>query len=160
MVTYKKGSLFEALISDEKDVILTHACNCKGVWGSGIAPVFKQRWPEVYAEYESRCREYGDQLLGTWSLHTAKDGTKILCLYTSRGYGDQVDSPDIIVDATREALKSFLNPKENWDANIHMPKINSGRFRVPWEKTAYILEIFSQIAEVEEDKLKFTVWEL
>lgn len=157
MISYKKGSLFEALTSDEKDVVLAHACNCKGVWGSGIAVEFKARYPEVFAEYAALCAKDGDNLLGGFSEHKATNGDTILCLYTSRGYGDWVDVGGIILDATHSALRKYL--ASHADPNIHMPKINSGRFRVPWNFTEGILQEYLHMSSVAGTNLRFTVWE-
>ncbi len=158
MITYRKGSIFDVLVDEkEKQPVLTHACNCKGVWGSGFAPQLKLAYPEVYAEYAALCAEKGDTLLGSFSEHTANDGTKVLCLYTSRGYGNTVDSAEVIIDATTLSLRKYL--ASHADPNIHMPKINSGRFNVPWEKTEYVLGVFSKFNEIAEGKLRFTVWE-
>lgn len=32
-----------------------HGVNCKGVMGSGIAPLFKKRWPKMYDHYKAAC---------------------------------------------------------------------------------------------------------
>jgi ADP-ribose 1''-phosphate phosphatase len=157
MITYKKGSLFEALTSDQKDVVLAHACNCRGVWGSGIAVEFKARYPEVFAEYNAICREKGDSLLGNFTEHTAANGDVILCLYTSRGYGDSVDPAGVILGSTRESLQKYREHKA--EANVHMPKINSGRFSVPWNFSEGILNELLHSAGIMNENLRYTVWE-
>lgn len=157
MITYKKGSLFEALKTSDRTVVLTHACNCKGVWGSGIAVDFKERYPEVFAEYATLCAEKGDLLLGSFSEHKAKNGDTILCLYTSRNYGNAVDTPEMIIDSTELALRKYM--ASHADPNIHMPKINSGRFRVSWSLTEGVLERYLYLSKLAESNLRITVWE-
>ena len=48
---YVKGSVFDA----PKGVILAHACNAQGSWGSGVALEFKKRFPDAYAYYHKTC---------------------------------------------------------------------------------------------------------
>lgn len=35
---------------------LAHGCNCQGSMGAGIAIGFRDRYPEMYAEYRRRCK--------------------------------------------------------------------------------------------------------
>jgi ADP-ribose 1''-phosphate phosphatase len=122
------------------------------MWGSGIAKEFAKRFPYSYNMYRYDCTEYGPQLLGRCVL-IDDVGYTIGCLFTSRDYGKKVDSPEMILSATKSAIKevvwksnSFWQPKE-----IHMCKINSGLFKVDWAETQKILELFPE--------QKFTVWE-
>jgi ADP-ribose 1''-phosphate phosphatase len=58
-------------------------------------------------------------------------------MFTSKGYGPQVDSPDLIIIATRDCIAYLEN---RGIREVHMPKINSGAFKVPWEKTEAVLK--------------------
>lgn len=51
-VTYFTGNLFLVPRLDA----LAHGVNCTGKMGLGIAAKFRQRWPRMFMEYESRCR--------------------------------------------------------------------------------------------------------
>lgn len=158
MIVYKKGSIFDSLKDpNEKNVVITHACNCKGVWGSGLTPQLKSLYPEVYAEYNALCAQKGDNMLGKFSEHKSANGDTILCLYTSRGYGDQVDPAGTILGSTREALQKYR--EHNAEANVHMPKINTGKFKVPWNFTEGVLNELLFNAGVVGENLRFTVWE-
>ncbi|TPX06823.1 uncharacterized protein E0L32_002319 [Thyridium curvatum] len=77
----------------------------------------------------------------------------IVCLFTSHGYGRASkvsgkpgrDSPSAILAATRRALVGF---REQLDAErgraegclVYSPFFNAGAFKVPWEKTARVIE--------------------
>ncbi|MEZ3551907.1 MAG: macro domain-containing protein [Muribaculaceae bacterium] len=53
MVRYiEKGDIFRL----EGVTSYAHGCNCAGAMGKGIAVSFKQRLPEMYAEYKELCR--------------------------------------------------------------------------------------------------------
>ena len=75
---------------------------------------------------------------GKYSVHILEKDLYMVCLYTSVGYGRHVDTPDSILDSTKSSVGSFL--ETNKECKLHMPKINSGLFRVPWYKTELIIE--------------------
>jgi ADP-ribose 1''-phosphate phosphatase len=139
-----KGSLFDA----PKKSIICHAVNCRGVWGSGIAKQFADKYPKAYQLYTKLCKEKGDSLVGSCQLISAGD-LVIGCLFTSRGFGKYVDGPYEILKNTHLAVKDLLEQNTDGYA-IHMCKINSGLFAVPWEDTLKVLESFDR---------EFTVWE-
>lgn len=143
-ITYIKGDLFSAA----KGSILIHAVNCLGLWGGGIARQFALKFPKAYETYRKHCREKGIKLLGACLLTQDGDYT-IACLFTSKGYGKYIDSPDNILKATKSAINELIlfNPD---DYKYHACKINSGLFRVPWEKSEAILKATGR---------KFTVYE-
>ena len=129
-----KGNLFDA----PKGSIIIHACNTKGVWGSGIAKEFAKRFPKARDEYSKLCQEKGASLLGTCFLIEAGDYT-IGCLFTSKNYGTFVDKPPKILESTKTALNDLIN--QNIDKKqFHICKINAGLFKVPWNKTKALLK--------------------
>ena len=144
-VTIVKGSLFDA----PKGSIICHACNCQGVWGSGIAKQFAQRYPHAYKFYQRMCREGGD-LLGLCLL--LDTGNHIVgCLFTSANFGSKVDSVPEILDATADAIGDLIWQNTS-NKPIHMCKINSGLFGVDWKLTQEVLESYPE--------QEFTVWEI
>ena len=46
-IIYKKGNLLDA----QTDVI-AHQVNCQGVMGSGVAKQIKEKWPDVFKQYD------------------------------------------------------------------------------------------------------------
>lgn len=137
-ITIVKGNLFDA----PKGSILIHACNCKGVWGSGIAKEFAKRFPKAKNIYSYHCQTNGTQNLGKCLLIPCGDYT-IGCLFTSKNYGQFVDKPDSILAATRIAI-AHLILQNTTKKPMHMCKINSGLFNVPWEDTKAIMEATGQ----------------
>ena len=133
-ITTIKGNLFDA----PKGSIIIHACNCRGVWGSGIAKEFAKRFPNAYNVYRAKCFTEGDTLLGTCLL--IKSGAyTVACLFTSKNYGQFVDKPAKILESTESAIAHLI--KQNVDGKpLHTCKINSGLFNVPWNDTKALLE--------------------
>lgn len=142
-ITYIKGDMFEL---KPEGAYLAHACNCQGVWGSGVAVQFRKKYPSAYKAYVETCLKYGDHKAG----HADVFG-RVVCLYTSKDYGQNKCSVNKILDNTRVAL-TMLTIKNPEIKELHMPKINSGLFAVPWQETEEILKEF-------EGRLNFLVYE-
>lgn len=132
MIHYIKDDLFNA----PKECLLVHACNAQGVWGSGIAKQFKEKFPLEFQMYAHYCNEKPYLTQGT-SLIINRIG----CLITRKDYGNNVDPVITILVNTNHALKELLS---NTTMKIAMPRINSGLFKVPWEDTEAILKTFNR----------------
>ena len=143
-LVYKKGNLFEMA---PNHAMIAHACNAKGVWGSGIAVEFKRLYPEAFLEYNKWCKsrvEVGKTLVAQAKKH------EIVCMITSEDYGPNKDSKDVILVNTVLALEDFCdcyNP-----IAVYSNMFNSGKFAVPWEETERILKVF-----VDRYKIDWTV---
>jgi ADP-ribose 1''-phosphate phosphatase len=77
---------------------------------------------------------------------------QVICLFTSRGYGSDKDSPEMIVGATESAIMHLLY--HYGERKINSPKINSGLFNVPWELTEGVIK------KIIPENMPWTVWEL
>lgn len=133
---YKKMNLFDAPVGS----ILVHACNAKGVWGSGIAKDMKQNYPYAYYCYEAECQKY--PMIAEFD-YTRDQDKIIVSLITSQDYGRNVDSPQEILVNTTIALNElgrYLEDNDEQD-KIYSNKFNSGLFKVPWEETEKILKV-------------------
>lgn len=131
---YKLGGLFDA----PKETILVHACNTYGVWGSGIAWVFKEKYPESFKEYNKFCKTQPGRIAGMSFLTSENVG----CLMTSSGYGDALDEQALILGNTLMSLEDLFRAyiHEDRPVQIASNRFNSGLFNVPWERTEKILK--------------------
>ena len=155
MLEYRKGNLFQA---EGPNTILVHACNTQGSWGAGIAVEFAKRYPQYYKEYRQKCDKYGKTLLGMaiqFRGVMSNPGQAIACLFTSSGYGSNRDTEKRILLSTQAAVECLLGTLPE-DVEIHSPKINSGLFGVPWEKTEEVIEQ----CLLHYPEVKWVVWEL
>lgn len=96
-IRYVKGDLFQLTkMSMKKPLLLAHACNCLGIWGGGIASVFKTRYLSSYELYHIHCHSFRspNELLGTSLLlpvskkdmgyvNGSADKLLVVCLFTS-----------------------------------------------------------------------------
>ncbi|KAJ3846758.1 hypothetical protein EV368DRAFT_52317 [Lentinula lateritia] len=177
----------------QQRIVLVHACNTVGSWGAGIALAFKDRYPEQYELYRQLGKTYKyvlkantgkvqdtrsiqrGSLVGTCLLipppstspsspeSISKPGIYIACLFTSKAYGRNKDSPEEILSATRRALVDLTRQlhqgvnfhgirntghvsqsqtesyePDGWE--LHACRFNSGKFDVPWDHTTAIIE--------------------
>ena len=156
-IIYKKGDLFTATPEEGALNLLLHACNCQGVWGSGVAKQFAAKFPIAYLEYKDSCEEFEGQQLSRADIFSQENGFNVVALYTSTGYGPTLDQPAWILSATVSALH-LLEDKLIFEPNvrIHSPKINSGLFKTPWEDTEKLIIDFLSV----RPDIVWTVWEL
>lgn len=141
---YKKMSLFNA----PEGSVLVHACNCKGVWGSGIAKEFKERFPAAERIYKETCDSFGiigtAQLISSYDVKQNSSNYWIGNLLTSRGFGSTLDTEDEILVNTVLALWNLCSNLQSKNINtVYSNKFNSGLFKVPWEKTEAIIKVFA-----------------
>src|SRR5687768_2065687 len=52
-IQYVSGDLFE---NAHHAQAFAHGCNCQGSMGAGIATGFRDRYPEMYAQYRAMCK--------------------------------------------------------------------------------------------------------
>lgn len=144
------------------DAVLIHACNTRGVWGSGIALALKQRYPRQFAVYERYCRDHDpSSLLGTCLLIGPSNALSarvtsthwIACLFTNKDIGRDLQTQTRlqrqILGDTKSAMSNLLEHVVHARqsgmalADLHMPQINSGSFRIPWPLTVEALGSFA-----------------
>lgn len=156
MVCYIKGDLFA--LTSRHPAVLIHACNPFGLWGGGIAAVFKKKYPSAYKVYASHCEKNGPALMGLALVipTTADDPGNIgrapvyvACLFTS----DFESAVPVIIENTRTSMRQLQHQlrklhdleKINDSIVVNMPKINSGIFNVPWSHTEAVLKEFTDL---------------
>lgn len=140
---YRKMSLFSA----PQGSVLVHACNAKGVWGSGIAKEFKERFPTAERLYKDLCRDFGivgtSQVISSYDVKQDGKTYWIGNLINSSGFGTTLDSKSEVLVNTILALNSLCYNLEDKGINtVYSNKFNSGLFRVPWEETEAFLKVF------------------
>ncbi|KAL4934542.1 uncharacterized protein BDV17DRAFT_286238 [Aspergillus undulatus] len=188
LITEIEGDLFDA----RDGAALIHACNCHGVWGSGIAKTFKQKYPAAFNAYKDYCQKYkskkpvlvdvdvpaeavssssgrkphqprtqiqlpeGTALLikpqkEDYDKEPQRRKHWIICLFTSRGYGNKKNSVEKILQSTELAVANLeeqlavqrskeLESEDIGITELRSCRLNSGLFGVEWACTKKILE--------------------
>ena len=131
MIIFKKGNLF-----DSDCQTLVNTVNCIGVMGAGIAKQFKQRYPEMFAEYkwackpgEHRCLEHGGDL---WVYkYTDMFKTRIiLCFATKENWWNPSK-----IEWIERGLKIFVENYKYWGiTSVAWPKLGCTNGKLDWYK--------------------------
>lgn len=148
-LTESTGDIFSA----PPNTLLIHACNCQGTWNAGIASAFKSHYPAAYGIYTAHCKKWGHSLLSsallippqtTGTTPAAENDAQhfIGCLFTSAKKGKGKGSVESILEATGPAMEDLMRKlaEHGQVDGVRMCKINSGLFRVPWERTKAAIE--------------------
>ncbi|KKK18341.1 hypothetical protein P175DRAFT_0499367 [Aspergillus ochraceoroseus IBT 24754] len=167
-----EGDLFDA----PNGAALIHACNCQGSWGKGIALAFRNKYPTAFAIYRSFCQNHArniqDQdvsprtgrkiqlpegralIIPPQAQDYDEQGSKkhwIVCLFTSRGYGRNVSSAEVILENTELAVADMKkqlqelseSPAGEYDIAVDglwSCRFNAGLFGVDWSLSRQVLE--------------------
>lgn len=145
-LTESTGDIFSA----PANTLLIHACNTQGTWNAGIASAFKAHYPAAYSIYQGHCKKWGESLLSSALLippptttSTAPDKRHFIgCLFTSAKRGKGKGSVNSILEATGPAMEDLMRQvkEDGRVGKVRMCKINSGLFRVPWQRTRAVIE--------------------
>jgi O-acetyl-ADP-ribose deacetylase (regulator of RNase III) len=117
---------------------LAHGCNCQGSMGAGIATGFRDRYPEMFAEFRRRCKAKPREFnLGDAFLWKVADQTWVFNLATQEGVWRSRAS----YDAIETALDSMRKQADaEGIASIAMPRIGAGHGGLSWKKVRAIIE--------------------
>lgn len=115
-----------------------HGCNCRGSMGAGIATDFRDRYPEMFAEYRRRCkadpREFN---LGDAFLWKADGRPWVFNLGTQEGVWRARAS----CEAIEAALASMRQQADREGiASIALPRIGAGYGGLSWRKVRAVVE--------------------
>ena len=123
MVTFIKGDIFRSPAQ-----VLTNTVNCVGVMGKGVALEFKNRYPQMFSDYKSKC-DQGKVKPGQPYLWE-DDSVQILNFPTKRNWRDNSLLQDI-----EEGLKHIASSYEQMGIqSIAMPALGCGLGGLKWSE--------------------------
>ncbi|KAM3458560.1 hypothetical protein MY3296_000318 [Beauveria thailandica] len=136
-------------VAAELAVIFPDACKIYKAFCHAAKPSASDRWPprSLAGQCLVIAPQQADIARGAPSVH-------IVCLFTSWGYGTSnrrtgkpgKDTADRIVGQTRTSLQKFRTRMDEAAAAdgrhvaVYSPMFNSGKFRVPWDRTLKVIE--------------------
>ena len=122
MVKVLIGDLFSS-----KARILVNTVNCVGVMGKGVALEFKKHFPEMFQDYEQRCKR-GEVKLGRPYLYKALVPLSILN-FPTKDHWRSVANLEAIV----EGLKYLLRHYHEWGiTSLAVPPLGCGQGQLEW----------------------------
>ena len=140
-VTIVNGDLLKA-----SEDIIGHQVNCKGVMGSGVAKLIKEKYPEAFAFYKDKCNATVDkqELLGVCQLVESAKGKTVANLFGQLKYGrgkeqytDYAALEGALIDLKNRAMKT--------NSSIALPfNIGCGLANGSWDVVSKMIdEIYS-----------------
>lgn len=122
MVTVLIGDLFES-----RAQTLVNTVNCVGIMGKGLALQFKQRFPEMFEDYASRCRHHQVKL-GEPYLYRRLIEPWILNFPTKDHWRSVARLSDIL-----QGLEHLQNHCREWGiTSLAVPPLGCGEGRLEW----------------------------
>jgi O-acetyl-ADP-ribose deacetylase (regulator of RNase III) len=117
-ITFATGDIF----CTDPTTGLAHGCNCVGAMGKGIAVLFKNQWPAMYARYKELCNESQFSLGDVFVWRDSVTGRTIFNLGTQASWRSRA-CPDAIRKAVGQMMETAA---ELGVSTIAMPLIGSG----------------------------------
>lgn len=116
MVEFTNGDMFGTPVD-----VRVNTVNCKGVMGAGVALAFKNRYPDMFKDYQSACKR---GLVRPGRLHIWKSqvGDWVINFPTKRDWRDPSRYEDI--GAGLEALRNYLS--EQGSISVALPALGCG----------------------------------
>jgi O-acetyl-ADP-ribose deacetylase (regulator of RNase III) len=130
-IEYIKGDLLQ---TEVKHII--HGCNSKGVMGSGVAKVLREKYPQAFRDYNDTYNSYGLEL-GDVIVSVQDDGKVIHNAITQRDYGRDLSRVYVSYWAIAE---SFRKINQCGIKEIALPKIGAGLANGDWNVISAIIE--------------------
>lgn len=139
MLTIKHGDVFQELKQGD---VFVHGCNSKGVMGSGIAKIVKDKWPKAYQLYKQEVL-LGKLKIGQWNAwwDTSKD-IVIVNLITQQEFGRDNAKTYVDYNAVKNGLLTVVADATQSCRRIVFPFIGGGLANGDRE---ILLDIFHEV---------------
>jgi O-acetyl-ADP-ribose deacetylase (regulator of RNase III) len=130
MVEFTKGDMFEAAVD-----LRVNTVNCVGVMGAGVALAFKNRYPDMFKDYQNACRD-GRVRPGTVHVWKSLMGDWVINFPTKRDWRGNSRYEDI--QSGLDALRNYLSEQGN--ISVALPALGCGHGGLDWSRVAPMIE--------------------
>ncbi|MEP1832081.1 MAG: macro domain-containing protein [Hyphomonas sp.] len=129
MLEFVKGDMFAAHAD-----IRVNTVNCVGVMGAGVALAFKQRYPDMFKDYQRDCRD--DRVKpGTMNVWKSLTGDWVINFPTKRHWRNSSRYEDI--DAGLDDLRSYLDSVG--PVTVTLPALGCGHGGLDWDRVSRMI---------------------
>ena len=126
MLEFVHGDMFETPVD-----IRVNTVNCVGVMGAGVALAFKQRYPEMFRDYQRDCKE-GRVKPGAMHVWRSLSGDWVINFPTKRDWREPSRYEDI--DSGLDDLRRYLD--EVGPVRIALPALGCGNGGLDWQRVS------------------------
>lgn len=129
MLEFTQGDMFEAPAD-----IRVNTVNCVGVMGAGVALAFKQRYPEMFKDYQAACKD-GQVRPGRMYVWKSLEGDWIINFPTKRDWRDPSRYEDI--EAGLDDLRAYLEGVG--PVTVALPALGCGHGGLDWDRISKLI---------------------
>ena len=129
MLEFTQGDMFEAPAD-----IRVNTVNCVGVMGAGVALAFKQRYPEMFKDYQYACKD-GQVRPGRMYVWKSLEGDWIINFPTKRDWRDPSRYEDI--EAGLDDLRAYLDGVG--PVTVALPALGCGHGGLDWDRVSAMI---------------------
>lgn len=130
MIEFTKGDMFQ-----EPADIRVNTVNCKGVMGAGVALAFKNRYPEMFKDYQRACAA-GEVQPGRLHIWKTLTGEWVVNFPTKRDWREPSQYEDIASGLS--ALRAYL--QSQGAVSVVLPALGCGHGGLDWSRVAPMIE--------------------
>lgn len=118
---YKEGNLLDALSRTDA---IAHGCNCRGVWGSGVAKQMKERFPDAFTGYKRWCDVALSprEIIGRVHRYEPETGI-IFNMFTQEDYGRDSSQRYVSYDALDACFDWANEYCQKQDLTLNIPDL-------------------------------------
>lgn len=139
MIIYSEGTVFNV-----NTQALVNTVNCTGVMGAGIALEFMLRYPEMFDDYELKCKDKGI-ITGRVDYYKNEDGSIIVNFPTKWHF--KYPSKLIWIE---QGLQDFIKTyKKNGITSIAFPKLGTSNGGLNWNDVKILMEKYLSDLDID-----------
>lgn len=143
MLEFTQGDMFETPAD-----IRVNTVNCVGVMGAGVALAFKQRYPEMFKDYQRACKD-GRVRPGRMHVWKSLEGDWIVNFPTKRDWRDPSCYEDI--DAGLDDLRAYL--ESVGQVTVALPALGCGHGGLDWDRVSGMIQ--NKLGDIDARVLVF-----
>ena len=137
MIKYYNGTVFNC----EVDAIV-NTVNCIGFMGAGIALEFSLRYPDMFKDYESKCKK---GLFRTGKIDYFKSSDKIIINFPTKWHFKYPSKIEWIEQGLRDFVETY---KINKVTSVAFPKLGTANGGLNWEDVNVLMEKYLSCLDI------------
>lgn len=132
IIAMKKGDIFQSPMQ-----AIVNTVNCVGVMGKGIALTFKKKFPDMYRDYEKKCKKNEVQLGKPYCYHIS--GNRLIINFPTKNHWKENSNIKMI----EEGLEYLLTHFKSWGVtSIAFPPLGCGNGKLKWDDVLPLMRAY------------------